>query len=56
MTSIRTIFDYADLEKVAKGTYALMTQEAAELEIQPWPRWNRSAIVQQAVSDVAFGG
>lgn len=56
MNSMRTMFGYEDLEKVAKGVYGLMTEEAAELDIQPWPRWNRSAIVQQAVGSVAFDG
>lgn len=54
MTSIRTMFEYQDLEAVAKSVYAQMEAEAAELEIQPWPRWNRSQIVGEAVFGVAF--
>lgn len=54
MTSMKTIFDYADLEKVAKAVYGQMEAEAAEAEIQPWPRWNRSAIVLDACTSVAF--
>ena len=54
MTSMRTVFGFEDLEETAKMVYGLMEQEASEADIQPWPRWNRSAIVTEAVQSVAF--
>ena len=54
MTSMRTVFGFEDLEETAKMVYGLMEREASEADIQPWPRWNRSAIVTEAVQSVAF--
>ena len=54
MTSMRTLFGYEDLEGVAKAVYASMEAEAVEADIQPWPRWNRSQIVTEAVYGVAW--
>ena len=54
MTSMRTLFGYEDLEGVAKAVYASMEAEAVEADIQPWPRWNRSRIITEAVYGVAW--
>lgn len=54
MTSMRTIFDVGDLEKVAKRVYGLMEVEASQASIDPWPRWNRAAIVTEATQSVMF--
>ena len=51
---MKDTFDLGDLERVAKATYGLMEAEAAQAGIQPWPRWNRSQIVTEAVQRVAF--
>ena len=54
MTSMRTMFGYEDLEETAKLVYYIMEREAEECDVLPWPRWNRSAIVTEAVQSVAF--
>lgn len=46
-------FDLGDLENVAKATHRLMVDEAVESGYNT-PRWNRSAIVTQAVQSVVF--
>jgi len=53
MTEVQTSFDYGDLEKVAKATFALMVEHLEVDELRYEAQWNKSRVLREAVESVA---